>query len=140
MTIELLVNIDVDDLARAERFYREALGLRPGRRFGDAGLELLGANAPVYLLARATGGAAAPTTRQARDYRRHWTPVHLDFTVADLDAALERAITAGAALEGEVRSHAWGRIAQLADPFGHGFCLIQFSGRGYDAIASAGGA
>jgi hypothetical protein len=23
----------------------------------------------------------------------------------------------------------------MADPFGHGFCLIQFLGRGYDEIA-----
>ena len=29
----------------------------------------------------------------------------------------------------------WGRIAILADPFGHGLCLLQFSGRGYDTIA-----
>ena len=27
------------------------------------------------------------------------------------------------------------RIALLADPFGHGFCLIQFSEQGYDAVA-----
>jgi lactoylglutathione lyase len=31
----------------------------------------------------------------------------------------------------------WGRIAQLADPFGHGLCLIQFLGRGYDEIATS---
>jgi hypothetical protein len=24
----------------------------------------------------------------------------------------------------------------MADPFGHGFCLIQFTERGYDAIAT----
>ena len=23
----------------------------------------------------------------------------------------------------------------MADPFGHGFCCVQFLGRGYDAIA-----
>jgi hypothetical protein len=30
----------------------------------------------------------------------------------------------------------WGKIAMLADPFGHGVCLIQFVGRGYDEIAT----
>jgi len=35
-----------------------------------------------------------------------------------------------------VREAAWGRIVQLADPFGHGWCLLQFLGRGYDEIAS----
>lgn len=136
MPLELLVNIDVDDLHRAERFYRDALGLRVGRRFGGGMVELVGASSPIYLLEKPTGSAAAPTTAQARDYRRHWTPVHLDIAVEDLDGALERAIGAGAALEGEVRAHEWGRIAQLADPFGHGLCLIQFSQRGYDAIAT----
>jgi hypothetical protein len=29
----------------------------------------------------------------------------------------------------------YGRLALVADPFGHGFCLIQFNERGYDAIA-----
>ena len=29
---------------------------------------------------------------------------------------------------------AYGRIAMLADPFGHGFCLLQFNDRGYDAL------
>jgi hypothetical protein len=24
----------------------------------------------------------------------------------------------------------------MADPFGHGFCLIEFRGRGYDEIAA----
>jgi uncharacterized glyoxalase superfamily protein PhnB len=49
---------------------------------------------------------------------------------------LARATMAGARLEGEVETHVWGRIAVLADPFGHGFCLIEFLGRGYDEITS----
>lgn len=73
---------------------------------------------------------------QTRDYRRHWTPVHLDFVVPDLAAALARARDAGATLEGEPRTANWGRIATLADPFGHGFCLLEFRGRGYDEIAT----
>jgi hypothetical protein len=27
----------------------------------------------------------------------------------------------------------------FSDPFGNGFCLIEFTGRGYDAIAPSGG-
>jgi uncharacterized glyoxalase superfamily protein PhnB len=61
--------------------------------------------------------------------------VHLDVAVRDLDAAVDRAIAAGASREGDVETHAWGRIAYLADPFGHGLCLLQFSALGYDAIA-----
>jgi predicted enzyme related to lactoylglutathione lyase len=135
MPLTLLANIDVDDLARAEAFYVRALGLEVGRRFGENGVELVGASSPIYLLRKAAGSAAGDATVQTRDYRRHWTPVHLDFVVADLQAALARAREAGAILEGDVRTAAWGRIATLADPFGHGFCLIEFLNRGYDEIA-----
>jgi predicted enzyme related to lactoylglutathione lyase len=132
----LLVNIDVDDLARAEAFYVGAFGFGVGRRLGADVLELTGAVAPVYLLRKPAGSPAGDATTQTRDYRRHWTPVHLDFVVADLDAALARALAAGAVLEGEPRTASWGRLATLADPFGHGVCLIEFLGRGYDEIAT----
>ena len=52
-----------------------------------------------------------------------------------LDPALARAVAAGATVEQEPRTAAYGRIAVLADPFGHGICLIEFAGRGYDEIA-----
>lgn len=133
--MRLLLNIDVNDLAAAEAFYTATFGLRPGRRFGGDGLELLGAEVPVYLLRKAAGSTGAAQSR--RDYARHWTPLHCDVVVDDLDAALARAVAAGAIQEGETREAAWGRIVALADPFGHGWCLLQFLGRGYDEIASA---
>ena len=37
-------------------------------------------------------------------------------------------------LEQQVRERPWGRLAVLADPFGHGFCLLEFRGRGYDEM------
>jgi predicted enzyme related to lactoylglutathione lyase len=133
--VQILVNIDVDDLQRAEAFYVAAFGLTPGRRLGPDVVELLGASAPLYLLRKTAGTAPSPRTAQRRDYQRHWTPVHLDFVVADIEAALQRALAAGATLEQAITDFAWGRLATFADPFGHGFCLLQFTGRGYDAIA-----
>lgn len=133
--VELLVNVDVDDLERGIDFYCRALGLRIGRRFGEFGAELLGGSSPVYLLVKAAGSAPAAGAG-GRDYRRHWTPVHLDVVVEDLDATVRRAEAAGAVPEGGIERHPWGRIAQFADPFGHGFCLLQFEGRGYDEIAT----
>ena len=41
----------------------------------------------------------SPATAQTRDYGRHWTPVHLDIVVDDVDAAVARAVAAGATLE-----------------------------------------
>lgn len=135
--MHLLVNIDVDDLARAERFYREAFGLETGRRFGRAGVEMLGADAPLYLLVKGAGTAPAATVEQPRHYARHWTPVHLDFVVEDIEGAVARAVRAGAVLEQPVATQRWGRLALLADPFGHGFCFVQFIGRGYDEVAGS---
>ncbi len=135
--MQFLVNIDVDNVEDALSFYTRAFALHIGRRFGNDGVELLGGPAPIYLLAKAPGTTATPQVRDRRDYRRHWTPLHLDWVVDDLDAALARAIAAGARVEQPPSTHAWGRIALLADPFGHGFCLLQFLGRGYDEISSA---
>ena len=132
--MSLLVNVDVDDLESATRFYCDGLGLEIGRRF-EGWVELVGAAAPIYLLPKAAGTPVSPASSQERDYRRHWTPVHLDFVVTDIRAAIERALQAGAKLERDVTTHAYGLLALLADPFGNGFCLIEFRGRGYDAIA-----
>lgn len=130
----LLVNIDVDDLDRAVAFYRDGLGLEVARRFGGGAVEMLGASSPVYLLAKPAKSAAFKAG-PPRDYRRHWTPVHLDFVVPDIKAAVARARKAGAHVESDTRTEKWGHIALLADPFGNGFCLIEFIGRGYDEIA-----
>jgi predicted enzyme related to lactoylglutathione lyase len=133
--MELLVNIDVDDLAKAIAFYQQAMGLRPGRRFGSLGVEMLGSSSPIFLLVKPPDTRASTKTNDVRRYERHWTPVHLDFVVPELESAVRHAVDAGATLEGEIETHDWGRIAHLADPFGHGLCLIQFLGRGYDEIA-----
>jgi len=134
--IELLINLDVDDMDRAVEFYTRGLGLQVGRRFDSGFVELVGAKAPIYLLLKASGSEPFEASRTARDYSRHWTPVHLDFVVPNLDAALERAVSAGARVEGAPSDHAYGRLALLSDPFGHGFCLLEFRGKGYDELPS----
>jgi predicted enzyme related to lactoylglutathione lyase len=134
---ELLANIDVDDLPCATAFYTAALGLRVGRRLGTFGVELLGAALPLFLLAKPPGSLPFGGATVGRSYARHWTPVHLDFAVDDLDDAVATACAAGARLEGEPSQHAFGRMATLADPFGHGLCLIEFNARGYDALVES---
>lgn len=129
----VLINIDVPDLADGARFYADAFGLSAGRRLGPTVVELLGFPTPIYLLENAQGSLA--TDGAERDYARHWTPVHLDIAVPDIEVALERAVAAGAVLERAIRTEVWGAIAGLADPFGNGFCLIEFRNRGYDEIA-----
>jgi predicted enzyme related to lactoylglutathione lyase len=132
----LRICIDVDDLDKGIAFYSNAIGLRIGRRLGGAWVELLGAPSPIDLLANAVGTVPVRGGSMARDYARHWTPVHLDFAVEDLDAAVERAQAAGALLEGGIQQKRWGRLANMADPFGNGFCFLEFQRRGYDELIS----
>jgi lactoylglutathione lyase len=129
-----ILNIDVPDLDAARVFYAEAFGLHAGRRLGSDVQELLGGTTPLYLLRKAPGSTGAGNA--TRDYHRHWMPMHVDVVVEDLEPALERALAAGAIKEGLIREASWGRIVQLADPFGHGWCLLQFLGRGYDELIS----
>ena len=136
---EILLNIDVDDLEKAVAFYEQALGLRESRRLFDGSVaEMLGGSSPIYLLAKPAGSSAAAGNAARRDYARHWTPVHLDFVVEGISLALERAVNAGAKLEQTVKTFPWGKLAVLSDPFGHGFCLIEFAHKEtrYDGVSS----
>lgn len=132
--MEIRICIDVNDMARAIAFYTDGLGLRTGRRFQSGFVELLGAGSPIDLLLQAEGTIPVAGQVGTRSYRRHWTPVHLDFVVDDIDPAVERLLQHGAVLEQPVTDRVWGRIAGLADPFGHGLDLLQFTARGYDEI------
>ena len=130
----LLINIDVPDIERGIAFYTAALGLTVGRRFRDDFVELLGTDAPIYLLRNAAGTSIGPAGGDVSRYGRHWSPIHPDFVVDDMDATISRAVAAGAVQEGETCDAPYGRLAMFADPFGHGFCLIAFNDQGYDAL------
>ncbi|UUZ64121.1 VOC family protein [Polaromonas sp. P1-6] len=132
--MELRICIDVDDMERAITFYTEGLGLQLGRRFKSDFVEILGAGSPIDLLFNAPESRPVAGSPGTRNYQRHWTPVHLDFVVEDIDAVVARLQKHGAVLETPVADRAWGRIAGLADPFGHGLDLLEFKGRGYDEI------
>jgi predicted enzyme related to lactoylglutathione lyase len=134
--LEIVVNVDVDDLEKAVAFYSTGLGLRIGRRlFEGTVAEMLGATSKIYLLSKPPGSAAIPNAATPREYNRHWTPVHLDFIVDNVSETVERAVCAGAKLEQEIQTFTWGQVANMSDPFGHGFCLLQFLGSGYDEAA-----
>jgi predicted enzyme related to lactoylglutathione lyase len=127
--------LDVPDLDRGVVFYVQAFGLGVTRRLGSEVVELAGWPVRVYLLQKPSGSIGAQDAQ--RHYDRHWTPVHFDVVVLDIEPAAARAVAAVARAETEIRVETWGRIAGLADPFGHGFCVIEFVGRGYDEIAAS---
>jgi predicted enzyme related to lactoylglutathione lyase len=134
--MDTLINIDVPDLEAAIDFYQRATELKLGRRlFKGTVAELMGASTRILLLEKEAGSSPVPGVSLSRDYRRHWTPVHLDFVVRDIEAATARAVAAGGRLEAPIQTFVWGRQACLSDPFGHGFCLLQWKGSGYDEAA-----
>ena len=131
----LLANVDVPDIQAGISFYRDGLGLRFARFLTEQVAELFLGDVAVYLLEKEEGSRACSASSAQRSYGRHWTPVHLDFIVEDIEQAVEKALRFGAKVDKPVTVHPWGKIGVLADPFGNGFCLIEFAGRGYDEIA-----
>ena len=136
MAADLLINIDVPDIEAGIAFYTAALGLEVGRRFDADFVELIGRDAPIYLLRKGEGTPIGPAGGDERRYARHWSPIHPDFVVEEIGPAIARAVAAGAVQEGETCEAPYGKLAMFADPFGHGFCLIEFNAEGYDVIAT----
>jgi predicted lactoylglutathione lyase len=122
-----LINIDVPALAPAIEFYTAALGLTLNRQLDDDVAELTGASSVIYLLRQAAGSAFHAAGTGTRTYSRHWTPVHLDFVVPSLAEAGQRALAAGATRESACIEWRGSQCMTFSDPFGHGFCLIEFS-------------
>jgi predicted enzyme related to lactoylglutathione lyase len=118
--IKMSLAIDVPNVSDGVEFYVRAFGLTVSKRSSSSAV-LAGAAMPIYLLDE----PAVLSGREIRNYDRHWTPVHLDFLVGNLEEAVERAVLAGAKLDREILVQDWGRMANMADPFGNGFDLIE---------------
>jgi catechol 2,3-dioxygenase-like lactoylglutathione lyase family enzyme len=112
-------SIDVPRLADGIRFYSEAFGFEKTAEPYPGVVVLRLQDFELCLLEKPTGSSPCPNSEETRHYTRHWTPVHLDFHVDDLNRALETAISAGATQE-----QLYEGAAFCSDPFGHGFCLL----------------
>ena len=125
--IEVHAYIDVAELERGIAFYCDGLGLSLKRRLSPSWVELEGGNLPIFLLGNRSPTAQLGGTQIRRDFGRHWTPVHLDFIVRDIDAAVARLTALGAALdrfaiagEGAVGN----RVGDLIEFFGSGYAAV----------------
>jgi len=121
--IKISISIDVSDLKKAERFYTEALGCKKLRDQGSNMVVLSAENSDIYLQEKAPGTNPLLSGNVGRDYKRHWTPVHLDFLSENIDGIVSKIVELGGSHEGG-DSADWGSIAYCADPFGNGFCVI----------------
>ena len=127
--------VEVEDTEAGVAFYTAALGLTVRRRLTPRWVELGGASVPIFILGNRPERFDAGGVEIAREFTRHWTPVHLDFIVDELDAWVPRARDAGAVVEREERYDTF-RMANCSDPFGNGFDLIEVVPGGYDAIVA----
>jgi predicted enzyme related to lactoylglutathione lyase len=129
--VKILINIDVPELGPAIDFYRAALGLSLTRIIDDDVAELSGASSVLYLLQKPAGSSPTKNPAVARQYARHWTPVHFDVVVDNVEEAAKRAVSAGARQESSCVDWRGSKCITLSDPFGHGFCVIEFEGESY---------
>ncbi len=129
--MRIIVNIDVPALGPAIAFYRSALGLTLSRVIDEDVAELTGTSSTLFLLENPPGSPPNPSSSLERRYTRHWTPIHIDFVVDDLQAATRQALAAGATRESDCINWRGSECITFSDPFGHGFCLIEFEYNGY---------
>ncbi len=123
--ISVEICIDVPNLAQGVRFFGDAFGFTKVAEPYPGVAVLKAGEQAITLLEKHEGSKPSPSTADVRHYARHWTPVHLDFHVDDLKAALERVTAAGATKEQVYESTEHSSIAFCADPFGNGFCLLE---------------
>jgi len=121
--IKISVSIDVSNLKQAETFYTEALGCKKIRDQGSDMVVLATENCDIYLQEKKAGSKPLTSSETIRNYKRHWTPVHLDFLTKNIDEVVKNILKLGGLHEGG-DSGDWGSIAYCADPFGNGFCVI----------------
>ena len=119
------ISIDVPDLTQGVQFYTRAFGFSKSSQPVPGVIVLRAGDMNICLLEKPAGSRASSGSHETRHYERHWTPVHLDIHVDDLEVALAQAVAAGATREQLFANPEHGSVAFCSDPFGHGFCLIE---------------
>lgn len=122
--MKVTVSIDVPSIDAGTKFFNEAFGFVETARPHPGYAVMSCGEATIGLLAKPAGSKPAAGSDDLRHYERHWTPVHVDFRVEDFDAALDRALGAGAKAEQVHRVAGFPPVAFCSDPFGHGFCIV----------------
>ncbi len=119
------VSIDVPSLDEGLAFYCGVFGFAERSRPFPAMAILDGNNVSICMHAKAAGTGSSGPASPKRTYDRHWTPVHLDFHVPDLDSVLQKLVAAQGKIEAEYRTQGPHPTAFCCDPFGNGFCVIE---------------
>ncbi len=119
------INIYVSDFQRSLRFWSEGLSLEIGEReelshTAHARLDFADGSPSLRLF-----WPARPWPAEARPEYGERTMVGFDVTTDDFEATLERLVTAGGALAGEVQEFHGQRYVLVEDPDGNTFELVE---------------
>jgi predicted enzyme related to lactoylglutathione lyase len=123
--VTVSISIDVPSTRQGVEFYSAAFGFSKVAEPYPGVTILQTGGMSICLLEKPPGSKPSPNTTDTRGYERHWTPVHLDFQVENLEEAVSKAVAAGAVVEQRFDHPEHGSAAFCSDPFGHGFCLLQ---------------
>ena len=128
MVLAVQVVLDVGDIERAATFWGALLGQEPGPPRANG----------HYVTVGALAGTTWLVLQRVPESKTVKNRVHLDFTVADVDAAINRLLALGGRTVREVREGG-GHFVTMADPDGNEFCLSAYarSRRGERIPASA---
>ena len=119
----LTAYLAVDDAAAAIEFYKEAFGATergrmdaPGGKIGHAELQI---GDSVFMLSDPFPQSSVKSPKEAGT-----TTSSIFVYSEDVDAAIQRAVDAGATVEQEPTDMFWGdRFGSVADPFGHRWAI-----------------
>lgn len=121
---KISVCIDVSEMDKAIQFYTKVFCCELVKK-EDKYSELKVDGLTMYLGLSEAGTNPLIAGKAVRNYERHWTPVHLDVAVENLTQCISLVEELGGITEGE-KSGDWGSIAFCSDPFGNGFCMMQY--------------
>jgi len=122
---KISICIDVSEMEKAILFYTKALGcdlIEKKQQYTELAID----GVTLYLSENAAGSNPLMNGDSVRNFDRHWTPIHLDFHVDDIKQCVATVVELGGVKEGE-KSGDWGTAAFCADPFGNGFCVMQYN-------------
>jgi len=122
---QFALHLVVDDVAPSVTFYQEALGARTTRLLHLPDGTVVIADLEVGDLAIAVA-APVPGTSLATPRSTGTSVAAYRFTVEDADAAMGRAVAAGATVHSPVQDAFWGvRTGEVLDPSGHRWAFDQ---------------
>ena len=116
MVLAVQVVLDVSDIERAATFWGAWLGQEPGPPRANGQFVTVGAlTGTTWLVLQRVPEGKTVKNR-----------VHLDFTVADVDAAINQILALGGRTVREVREGG-GHFVTMADPDGNEFCVAAYA-------------